>query len=58
VLQFTSPERCLDAFSYLAAYERHQAVLLQAPPPQRAVAPDVQGAQLMIEDAISHRTPR
>ena len=59
ILQFTSPERCLDAFAYLAAYERHQAVLLQAPAPQSAqLPPDVEGAQLMIEDAISHRRDR
>ena len=59
ILQFTSPERCLDAFAYLAAYERHQAVLLQAPAPQSAQSPpDVAGAQLMIEDAISHRRDR
>ncbi|MEO1082100.1 MAG: GNAT family N-acetyltransferase [Pseudomonadota bacterium] len=59
ILQFTSPERCLDAFAYLAAYERHQAVLLQAPAPQSVQSPpDVQGAQLMIEDAISHRRAR
>ncbi|MFT7286308.1 MAG: acetyltransferase [Halieaceae bacterium] len=56
ILEFTSPERCLDAFSYLAAYERHQAVLLQAPPSQSVQTPaDVAGARLMIEDAISHR---
>jgi acetyltransferase len=56
VLQFTSPERCLDAFAYLAAYERHQDVLLQAPPPRNVQSPpDVQGAQLMIEDAIRQR---
>lgn len=59
ILQFTSPERCLDAFAYLAAYERHQTVLLQAPAPQSVQRPpDVQGAQLMIEDAISHRRDR
>jgi acetyltransferase len=60
MLQFTSPERCLDAFSYLAAYERHQAVLLQAPPPSAPVQPpsDVAGAQLMIEEALSHRRLR
>jgi acetyltransferase len=59
VLQFTSPERCLDAFSYLAAYERHQAVLLQAPPSAPVQSPsDVAGAQLMIEEALSHRRLR
>ncbi len=59
ILQFTSPERCLDAFSYLAAYERHQAVLLQAPSPQSApTPPDLEGARLMIEEAISQRRNR
>jgi acetyltransferase len=59
ILQFTSPERCLDAFAYLAAYERHQAALLQAPAPQSAQQPpDVEGAQLMIEDAMSQRRER
>lgn len=59
VLQFTSPERCLDAFSYLAAYERHQAVLLQVPAPQSAhTPPDLEGARLMIEEALSQRRHR
>jgi acetyltransferase len=59
VLQFTSPERCLDAFAYLAAYERHQTALLQAPPPRSVQSPaDVQGAQLMIEDAIRQQHRR
>jgi acetyltransferase len=56
VLHFSSPERCLDAFSYLAAYERNQLALMQAPPPQPVQLPaDVAGARLIIEEALSHR---
>jgi acetyltransferase len=59
ILQFSSPERCLDAFAYLAAYERNQAVLLQAPPPSaNRAAADVAGARLMIEEALSQRRGR
>lgn len=53
VLQFTSPERCLDAVGYLAAYERHQAALLQAPPSRDRQSPaDVAAARRMIDDAL------
>jgi acetyltransferase len=53
VLQFTSPERCLDAVGYLAAYERHQAALLQAPPSRDRQSPaDVDAARRMIDDAL------
>ena len=59
ISHYTSPERCVDAFAYLAAYERHQTVLLQAPPPQADQAPaDLAGARLLIEGALSERRQR
>ena len=59
ISHFTSPERCIDAFAYLADYERHQTVLLQAPPPHAAQADaDLVGARLLIEGALSERRRR
>jgi acetyltransferase len=56
ILQFASPERCLDAFAYLAAYERHQAVLLQAPPSRGHQSPaDVAGARRVIDEALGQQ---
>lgn len=53
---FTSPEAGVDAFGYLAAYRRNQNALLQAPPPlSRKRKPDVEGARLIIEHALSER---
>lgn len=53
---FSSPEAGVDAFGYLAAYRRNQSALLQAPPPlSKNKAPDVAGARLIIEHAMSER---
>jgi len=53
---FTSPERGVDAFAYIAAYRRNQAVLLQVPPPlSEQRPPDIDGARLMIENALGER---
>lgn len=53
---FNSPEAGVDAFGYLAAYRSNQNALLQAPPPlSRKRKPDVQGARLIIEHAMSER---
>ena len=54
--QFVSPEGAVDAFGYLAAYRRNQNALLQAPPPlSQQRTPDVEGARLIIENAMSER---
>jgi acetyltransferase len=53
---FTSPESAVEAFAYLAAYQRNQEALLQAPPPlQRNDTPDVEGARMMIEHVMGER---
>jgi len=53
---FSSPEAAVDAFSYLAAYRNNQTALLQAPPPlPRSEKPDVEGARLIIQQAMSER---
>ncbi len=54
---FASPEGGVDAFGYLAAYQQNQNALLQAPPPlSRQEKPDVEGARLIIQNAMSeHR---
>lgn len=54
--QFRSPEAGVDAFGYLAVYRRNQRALLQAPPPiSRAKQPDIEGARLIIENALDER---
>ncbi|MCG6937111.1 MAG: bifunctional acetate--CoA ligase family protein/GNAT family N-acetyltransferase [Gammaproteobacteria bacterium] len=53
---FTSPEGGVEAFGYLASYRRNQKALLQAPAPlSRHREPDVDGARLIIEHAISEQ---
>ena len=53
---FSSPEAGVDAFGYLANYRRNQQALLQAPPPlSRTLEPDVEGARLIIENALNER---
>jgi len=55
---FPSPEASVEAFSYLANYHRNQLLLLQVPGPlAKRSAPDVEGAQLIIDGALAeHRT--
>jgi acetyltransferase len=54
--QFTSPEAGVDAFGYLACYRRNQIALLQAPEPlSKHSEPDVEGARLIIENAMGER---
>jgi acetyltransferase len=54
--QFRSPEAGVNAFGYLASYRRNQAALLQAPGPlSEHRIPDVEGARMIIENAISER---
>ena len=53
---FRSPEAGVDAFGYLAAYRRSQQALLQTPAPlSRSREPDVEGARLIIENALNER---
>ncbi len=54
--QFRSPETGVDAFGYLACYQRNQKALLQVPPPlPRSQQPDVEGARLIIENALDEK---
>jgi len=54
--QFRSPEAGVDAFGYLAEYSSNQRALLQVPAPlSEQPAPDVEGARLIIEQALSER---
>jgi acetyltransferase len=54
--QFRSPEAGVDAFGYLANYRKNQQALLQAPAPLSVQkSPDVEGARLIIEQALSER---
>ena len=54
--QFRSPEAGVDAFGYLACYRRNQKALLQAPYPlSKTREPDVEGARLIIENALNER---
>jgi acetyltransferase len=53
---FGSPETAVDAFSYLAAYHRHQKLLMQVPgplAPSQHSEPDVEGARLIIEGVLA-----
>lgn len=52
---FTTPERAVEAFSYLAAFKRNQELLLQTPGPfsDDRKLPDVEGARLVIEAVLS-----
>ena len=53
---FATPEAGVNGFGYLAAYHRNQDILLQAPPPlSKTKMPDVAGARLIIEHAMSER---
>ena len=51
---FTTPERAVEAFSYLAHFDRNQKLLLQTPAPfsDGRKAPDVEGARLIIEGVL------
>jgi acetyltransferase len=51
---FSSPETAVDAFSYLASYQRHQKLLMQVPGPlSHHDDPDVEGARLIIEGVLA-----
>jgi acetyltransferase len=54
VPSFETPEASIEAFSYLASYHRNQRLLMQVPGPlARHTEPDVDGARLIVEGAIS-----
>jgi acetyltransferase len=51
---FSSPEPAVEVFSYLSAYYENQRLLMQTPGPiARDTDPDVEGARLIIESALS-----
>ncbi|TAN49326.1 MAG: GNAT family N-acetyltransferase [Methylococcaceae bacterium] len=53
---FRTPEPAVDAFSYIAAYHQNQKLLLQTPGPlSQRDEPDVEGARMLIESALSER---
>lgn len=53
---FTTPENAVEAFAYLVEYYRNQQLLLQVPGPvSRNSEPDVEGACMIIEAALSER---
>lgn len=53
---FSSPETAVESFSYLASYHRNQQLLLQVPGPlSEQVTPDVEGARILIEAALSEK---
>jgi acetyltransferase len=54
---FTTPENAVEAFGYLVEYHRNQQLLLQVPGPlKRTSEPDVAGARMIIDAALSeHR---
>jgi acetyltransferase len=56
VPEFPTPESCVEAFAYLAEYRRNQELLLQTPGPlAERSEPDIDGAQLIIDGAVSER---
>jgi acetyltransferase len=51
---FDTPEASVEALSYLASYYRNQQLLLQTPGPLgRRSEPDVEGARLIVEEALA-----
>jgi len=54
--EFQSPEASVEAFAYLATYERNQQLLMQTPGPlaERSES-DVAGAEMIIDGALSER---
>jgi len=52
---FTTPERAVEAFSYLARFNLNQRLLLQTPGPfsDDRKLPDVEGARLIIESVLA-----
>ncbi len=54
--EFPTPEASVEAFAYLAAYQRNQQLLLQTPGPlAEQSAPEIAGAEMIIDGALSER---
>ena len=55
IADFTTPERAVEAFSYLARHQMNQQLLLQTPSPfsDDRRPPDVEGARMIIEAALA-----
>ncbi len=54
IAHFDTPETAIEAFSYLASFQRNQQLLLQVPEPlDRQREPDCEGARLIIEEALA-----
>ncbi len=54
VPHFETPEIAVEAFSFLAAHQRNQKLLMQSPGPlSHQDAPDVEGARLIIEGVMA-----
>jgi acetyltransferase len=52
---FTTPEPAVEVFSYLSAFYENQRQLMQTPGPlSQLTEPDVEGARLIIENALAH----
>jgi acetyltransferase len=52
---FTTPEPAVEVFSYLSAFYENQRQLMQTPGPlSQQTEPDVEGARLIIENALAH----
>ncbi|HWS03525.1 MAG TPA: bifunctional acetate--CoA ligase family protein/GNAT family N-acetyltransferase [Gammaproteobacteria bacterium] len=57
ISSFRTPEPAVEVFSYLSAYAHNQQLLLQMPGPlSHQIAPDIEGARLLIESVLAeHR---
>lgn len=54
IAHFDTPEASVEAFAFLASYRSNQELLMQVPGPLgRSSEPDVEGARLIIEDALA-----
>ncbi|MEM6462619.1 MAG: bifunctional acetate--CoA ligase family protein/GNAT family N-acetyltransferase [Pseudomonadota bacterium] len=55
ISDFTSPERAVEAFSYLVRYKRNQELLLQTPGPisHDEKEPDAEGARMIIDSVLA-----
>ena len=56
--EFPSPESSVEAFAYLANYQRNQLLLRQVPGPLSPhSSPDVEGARMIIDAALAEHRP-
>lgn len=53
---FPNPDASVEAFAYLASFHRNQQLLMQVPGPlARSSEPDINGARMIIDGALSER---